>query len=48
MVGSISTHAIAPAAVLRGDGAWSDALPRIAALSSAPLLLGRSVATARL
>ena len=48
MVRSISTHAIAPAAVLRGDGAWSDALPRIAALSSSPLLLGRSGATAEL
>lgn len=48
MVQSISTHAIAPAAVLRGDGAWSDALPHIAALSSAPLLLGRSRATADL
>ena len=48
MVRSISTHAIAPAAVLRGDGAWSDALPRIASLCSTPLLLGRSGATARL
>ena len=48
MVRSISTHAIAPAAVLRGDGAWLDALPRIAALSSSPLLLGRSGATAEL
>ena len=45
MVRSNSTHAIAPAAVLRGDGAWLDALPRIAALSSSPLLLGRSGAT---
>ena len=44
----ISHHAIAPAHVLRGDGACQDALPRIRALCNRPLLLGRSAATARL
>ncbi len=45
---SFSSHAIAPAAVLRGEGAWSEALPRIRALCSRPLLLGRSTSTSRL
>jgi len=39
------SHAIAPAQVLRGPGAWSEALPAIAALGQRPLLLGRSAAT---
>ena len=39
------SHAIAPAMVLRGDGAWQQALPPIAALTQRPLLLGRSSAT---
>lgn len=43
---SLASHAIAPATVLRGPGAWSDALPRIQALSQRPVLLGRSGATA--
>jgi glycerol dehydrogenase len=38
-------HAIAPAQVLRGPGAWSQAIAKIAALGSRPLLLGRSAAT---
>ena len=42
----LASHAIAPATVLRGPGAWSDALPRIQALSQRPVLLGRSGATA--
>ena len=48
MVQTVSSHAIAPAAVLRGEGAWSEALPRIRALCSKPLVLGRSSATAGL
>ncbi len=46
MVRSISSHAIAPACVLRGDGAWDEALPQIKSLCSRPLLLGRSACTA--
>ena len=41
-------HAIAPAQVLRGDGAWAEALPLIVQLCRSPLLLGRSEATAEL
>jgi len=43
--GEISQHAIAPARLLRGPGAWAKALPLIPALSRRPLLLGRSAAT---
>ena len=46
MSAPISAHAIAPAAVLRGEGAWFEALPRIATLGRAPLVLGRSTSTA--
>lgn len=42
------SHAIAPAQVLRGSGAWSEAIPLIAALGTRVLLLGRSAATAGL
>ena len=42
---ALSCHAIAPAIVLRGDGAWADARSRIAALCRKPALLGRSAAT---
>ena len=48
MSSSISSHAIAPANVLRGDGAWGEALPLIAALIQKPFVLGRSAATAEL
>ena len=48
MVVSISSHAIAPAVVLRGEGAWAEALSKISALCSRPLLLGRSQATVSL
>lgn len=41
----ISNHSIAPARVIRGSGAWADALPQIHALCASPLLLGRSAAT---
>ncbi len=44
----LSQHAIAPAQVLRGPGAWKQALPAIGALGRRPLLLGRSQATAAL
>ena len=44
--GSVFDHAIAPRAVLRGAGAWRQALPTISALCRRPLLLGRSSATA--
>ena len=42
---SLQCHAIAPAVVLRGRGAWGEALPAIARLTRQPLLLGRSAAT---
>ena len=47
---SISTqrHAIAPATVLRGEGAWQESIPLIRGLCRRPLLLGRSAATAGL
>jgi glycerol dehydrogenase len=45
MTALLQTHAIAPAQVLRGAGAWRQALPRIAELSRRPFLLGRSAAT---
>jgi len=38
-------HAIAPAQVLRGPGAWAQAVPMIQALCTRPLVLGRSAAT---
>ena len=41
----VCSHAIAPATVLRGDGAWQEALPAIASLTSHALVLGRSPAT---
>ena len=44
----VSQHVIAPAQVLRGDGAWAQALPLIPLLGRRPLLLGRSAATAQL
>jgi len=47
-VPELSQHAIAPARVLRGDGAWVEALPLIRQLGSRPLLLGRSAATSEL
>ena len=46
MVRSISSHSIAPASVLRGDGSWDEALPQIKSLCSSPLVLGRSDSTA--
>jgi glycerol dehydrogenase len=45
MVAPLSEHAIAPAAVLRGEGAWQAALPRLQALGARPMLLGRSSGT---
>ena len=48
MAVSIASHAIAPAVVLRGDGAWSSALTRIAGLCRRPALVGRSHSTASL
>ena len=44
----LQQHAISPAAVLRGPGAWPQALGAIANLCRRPLLLGRSEATAEL
>ena len=41
-------HAIAPAVVLRGEGAWQESWPAIQTLCSRPLLLGRSPATRQL
>ena len=43
--GSISAHSIAPAQVIRGSGAWREALPSVGALCTQPLVLGRSPAT---
>jgi len=48
MVVSVSAHAIAPAVVLRGEGAWKQALPKVASFGKSPLFLGRSGATAGL
>ncbi len=44
----ISQHAIAPALVLRGPGAWRQALAVMPELCRRPLLLGRSAATLQL
>ncbi len=44
----VQGHAIAPALVLRGPGAWREAIPAITALARRPLLLGRSRSTAQL
>ncbi|MCB4427489.1 iron-containing alcohol dehydrogenase family protein [Synechococcus sp. MU1643] len=46
MVRSVSSHSIAPASVLRGDGAWDESLLQIKCLCSRPLVLGRSSCTA--
>ena len=46
--GAPLSQAIAPALVLRGEGAWRQALPAIADLCRRPLLLGRSAVTAGL
>ena len=48
MVQTFSSHAIAPAAVLRGEGAWAESIPRIQALCSGPMVLGRSRSTSKL
>jgi glycerol dehydrogenase len=48
MSNPLSQHAIAPAEVLRGPGAWTQGIGRIAGLCQRPLLLGRSPATAEL
>jgi glycerol dehydrogenase len=48
MAATPQQHAIAPSCVLRGQGAWRDALGRIPQLCQRPLLLGRSAATADL
>ena len=45
---AVQSQQIAPALVLRGPGAWQQALPEIAGLCRRPLLLGRSAATAEL
>jgi glycerol dehydrogenase-like iron-containing ADH family enzyme len=42
----LQAQAIAPRQVLRGPGAWLQALPALRALFQRPLLLGRSTATA--
>jgi len=41
-------HTMAPSRVIRGEHAWSEALPLISALCRSPALLGRSEATAGL
>ncbi len=41
----LHAHAVAPALVLRGPGAWGEALGHLPALTRRPLLLGRSAAT---
>jgi hypothetical protein len=45
MVSSISSQAIAPATLLRGQGAWGEALTRLPQLCQHPFLLGRSIST---
>ena len=47
-VPELNQHAIAPARLLRGPGAWAAALPLVAGLGRRVLLLGRSQATAAL
>jgi glycerol dehydrogenase-like iron-containing ADH family enzyme len=42
---STASHAIAPAQLLRGPGAWAEALPLLPSLGQHVLLLGRSQAT---
>lgn len=42
---SINSHNIAPVHLLRGPGAWQQALPLINGLCGRPLLLGRSAST---
>ena len=44
--GALMAQAVAPRLVLRGDGAWQEAVPAIGVLLGRPLLLGRSQATA--
>ncbi len=46
MSSPLSQHAIAPAEVLRGPGAWAHGLGCISGLCGKPLVLGRSAATA--
>ena len=48
MSSTTSSHAIAPANVLRGSGAWVEALSLIPELCQKPFVLGRSAATAEL
>ena len=48
MPAAASSHVIAPAQVLRGEGSWREALPLVSRLADRPLLLGRSAATASL
>ncbi|MEB3256586.1 MAG: iron-containing alcohol dehydrogenase [Synechococcaceae cyanobacterium] len=48
MVVTLQQHAISPATVLRGEGAWQQALSAIPLLCRRPLLLGRSESTAAL
>jgi glycerol dehydrogenase len=48
MAATLQQHAISPACVLRGQGAWQAALDHIPQLCQRPLLLGRSAATAPL
>ena len=48
MAATLQQHAISPACVLRGPGAWQEALERIPTLCQRPLLLGRSAATGTL
>ena len=48
MSSTISSHAIAPANVLRGCGAWGESVSLISELCQKPFVLGRSAATADL
>jgi glycerol dehydrogenase-like iron-containing ADH family enzyme len=48
MAATPQQHAIAPSCVLRGQGAWREALGRLPQICRTPLLLGRSAATAEL
>ena len=44
-VDSLFTHSISPRSVIRGPGAWLEALPQIGKLCSNPILVGRGEAT---
>ena len=45
MAPEIFSHSVAPAEVLRGEGAWIKAIPRISQITKRPLFIGRTSLT---